>query len=217
MVFSKTCSSQDNRPLLVESFERRWVELYAEKNIQECAKYHNFNQLISILVKIENRLTLFYLANDVIQHSKKKKYDFVESWGTTLQRATPLVRDDKVRHKISRIFKIWEQREVYSEEFISDLNSLLSKNPSKKSSLASNSSGSSPVNSTSSSRNNLTAVLLDDFDDELQLTSTVASIRNCVELENETNKHLKAAVKTAVPDLEKIRNNLKGEEIFALL
>lgn len=43
-------------------------------------------------VKVEQRLTLFYLANDVIQYSKRKNYDFVESWSTSLQKATPLVR-----------------------------------------------------------------------------------------------------------------------------
>ncbi|CAG2059334.1 unnamed protein product [Timema podura] len=43
-------------------------------------------------VKVEHRLTLFYLANDVIQYSKRKNYEFVESWGTALQRATPMVR-----------------------------------------------------------------------------------------------------------------------------
>lgn len=43
-------------------------------------------------VKVEQRLTLFYLANDVIQYSKRKNYEFVESWGTTLQRATTMVR-----------------------------------------------------------------------------------------------------------------------------
>ncbi|XP_035775257.1 uncharacterized protein LOC118457633 isoform X2 [Anopheles albimanus] len=77
-------------------------------------------------VKIESRLTLFYLANDVIQYSKRKNYEFVDSWGTYLQKATTLVRDEKVKHKILRIFKIWEQREVYNEEFLSDLNGLLS-------------------------------------------------------------------------------------------
>lgn len=183
-----------------------------KKNIQEPRNFTILHSQISFfLVKIESRLTLFYLANDVIQHSKKRKYDFVESWGTTLQRATPLVRDDKVRHKISRIFGIWEQREIYSEEFISDLNSLLSKNQSKKSSLASNSSGSSPVNTSFSKSNPPPAAVLDDFDDELQLSTVVANIRSCVELENETNKNLSAAVKFPVPDLEKIRNNLKGE------
>lgn len=43
-------------------------------------------------VKVEQRLVLFYLANDVIQYSKRKNYKFVESWGLNLQKATPLVR-----------------------------------------------------------------------------------------------------------------------------
>ncbi|XP_053620138.1 uncharacterized protein LOC128680769 isoform X2 [Plodia interpunctella] len=83
-------------------------------------------------VKVEQRLVLFYLANDVIQYSKRKNYDFVESWGLNLQKATPLVRDDKVRTKILRIFKIWEQRAVYDEEFLSDLTGLLSAGALKK-------------------------------------------------------------------------------------
>lgn len=49
-------------------------------------------QLMFVAVKVDQRLTLFYLANDVIQYSKRKNYDFVESWGTTLQKATTLVR-----------------------------------------------------------------------------------------------------------------------------
>lgn len=43
-------------------------------------------------VKVEQRVTLFYLANDVIQYSKRRNYEFVESWGTTLQKATTMVR-----------------------------------------------------------------------------------------------------------------------------
>ncbi|EAA12441.4 AGAP007819-PA, partial [Anopheles gambiae str. PEST] len=77
-------------------------------------------------VKIESRLTLFHLANDVIQNSKRKNYEYVDSWGTYLQKATTLVRDEKVKHKILRIFKIWEEREIYNEEFLADLNGLLS-------------------------------------------------------------------------------------------
>ncbi|XP_048004711.1 formin-like protein 3 isoform X2 [Leguminivora glycinivorella] len=83
-------------------------------------------------VKVEQRLTLFYLANDVIQYSKRKNYEFVESWGLNLQKATPLVREEKVRQKILRIFKIWEQRSVYDDEFLSDLTGLLSAGAVKK-------------------------------------------------------------------------------------
>ncbi|KAJ8678406.1 hypothetical protein QAD02_014193, partial [Eretmocerus hayati] len=83
-------------------------------------------------VKVEHRLTLFYLANDVIQYSKRKNFEFVESWGTTLQRATTMVRDEKVKHRILRIFKIWDQRQVYDEEFLADLSGLISAAPKKK-------------------------------------------------------------------------------------
>lgn len=38
-------------------------------------------------------------------------------------------RDEKVKHKILRIFKIWEQRAVYGEEYITDLCGLISVQP----------------------------------------------------------------------------------------
>jgi len=157
-------------------------------------------------VKIEARLTLFYLANDVIQHSKRKSYEFVDSWGTSLQKATTLVRDDKVKEKISRIFNIWEQREIYSEEFIADLNGLLAINSgNKKASVA----------SSISSARSLSPIIaqhqrVEEFEEEFQLSSVVSSVRNCVSLESETDKTLKIVVKTNVPDMEKTRSNLKG-------
>lgn len=43
-------------------------------------------------VRVDHRLVLFYLANDVIQYSKRKRYEFVECWATALQRATTMVR-----------------------------------------------------------------------------------------------------------------------------
>lgn len=44
------------------------------------------------IVRVEHRLTLFYLANDVIQYSKRRRYEFVESWATAIQKATTMVR-----------------------------------------------------------------------------------------------------------------------------
>lgn len=49
-------------------------------------------------VKVEQRLTLFYLANDVVQYSKKKNYEFVESWATNLQKATTMVRYEILKY-----------------------------------------------------------------------------------------------------------------------
>ncbi|KAF9795965.1 hypothetical protein SFRURICE_010062 [Spodoptera frugiperda] len=72
-------------------------------------------------VKVEQRLVLFYLANDVIQYSKRKNYEFVESWGLNLQKATPLVRDDKQTYHLvvsnrRRPYTAALQREIVARE-----------------------------------------------------------------------------------------------------
>lgn len=164
--------------------------------------------LVLFLAKIDSRLTLFYLANDVIQHSKKNNYEFVDSWGTTLQKATTLVRDDKVKEKISRIFNIWETREIYSEDFIADLHGLLAINPVKKTSMSS--SVASIVRTTTPVASHHQTLRSDEVEEEFQLSLVVNSIRSCVALESETDKNLKVVVKTVVPDMEKTRSNLKG-------
>lgn len=78
---------------------------------------------------VEKRLTLFYLANDVIQHAKKKNdMIVVNQWAFAIQKATPHVRTpSSVSAAISRIFKIWEERNIYSKDATADLLALLSK------------------------------------------------------------------------------------------
>lgn len=122
-------------------FEKKLTQLKnSQESINTCCQWclanriHNKKIVTSWLnvlkrVKVEHRLTLFYLANDVIQYSKRKRYEFVESWATALQKATTMVRDDRIKNKILRIFKIWEDRSIYSEEFISDLCGLISVTP----------------------------------------------------------------------------------------
>jgi hypothetical protein len=199
-----------NKHLAHKSIVKCWLNVLkqGEEKPQLDLFLYVKTHLVLFLARIENRLTLFYLANDVIQHSKKKNYEFVSSWGTTLQKATTLVREDKVKEKISRIFKIWEERGIYSEEFIADLHGLLAINPAKKLSVTSITSATSRSpnhHQTQQSRN-------DDMEDEFQLSAVVSSIRNCVSLEEETDKNLKIVVKTHVPDMEKTRSNLKGEK-----
>lgn len=94
----------------------------------ESHKYFNF--LITMYFKgpVEKRLTLFYLSNDVIQHAKKKNdMTVVNQWAFAVQKAVPHVRTpSSVSAAISRIFKIWEERSVYSKDAIADLLALLS-------------------------------------------------------------------------------------------
>ncbi|XP_076267917.1 uncharacterized protein LOC143200984 isoform X3 [Rhynchophorus ferrugineus] len=124
------------------------------------------NSWLNVLkrVKVEQRLILFYLANDVVQYSKRRNYEYVESWGTAIQKATTLVRDDKVKHKILRIFKIWEQRSVYGEEFITDLCGLISVQPA------------GPKN---------------DEPHEFQASYVINKIKTCANLEKDTDLKLK--------------------------
>ncbi|XP_011167717.2 uncharacterized protein LOC105201415 [Solenopsis invicta] len=139
-------------------------------------------------VKVEHRLTLFYLANDVIQYSKRKNFEFVESWGTFLQRATPMVRDEKVKHRILRIFKIWDQRQVYDEEFLADLSGLISAAPKKK----------LEPQSTSQS-------------DEFQAALLISTMRSCSTLEQATDARLRDLRESNIDieSAEELRASLK--------
>ncbi|XP_047383597.1 regulation of nuclear pre-mRNA domain-containing protein 2 isoform X6 [Sciurus carolinensis] len=78
-----------------------------------------------------HRLNLFYLANDVIQNCKRKNaIIFRESFADVLPEAAALVKDPSVSKSIERIFKIWEDRNVYPEEMILALReALTSTNP----------------------------------------------------------------------------------------
>lgn len=86
------------------NFEKRLSGLKdSQESINNCCHWclenrHHHKKIVTswlnVLkrVRVEQRLTLFYLANDVIQYSKRRNYDFVESWSTTLQKATTMVR-----------------------------------------------------------------------------------------------------------------------------
>ncbi|KAL0278276.1 UNVERIFIED_CONTAM: hypothetical protein PYX00_000133 [Menopon gallinae] len=140
-------------------------------------------------VKIEQRLSLFYLANDVIQYSKRKHYQFVESWGTALQKATTLVRDDKVKSRIMRIFKIWDERGVYDEAFIADLCGLLSTNIKKKTETSTDSS-------------------------EFQPSVLIGKIRECKVLEDDTDLRFRKVKENPLEltDADNMRTCLKDRK-----
>lgn len=93
-----------------------------------------------------------------------------------------------MKHKVIRIFNIWEQRGIYNDEFLSDLHDLLSINPTKKQ---------QPV----------------DSDDE-QASILSSNIRNCVRVEKETDKSFKILSKTPLCDTENI-HSLKGKCFFS--
>ncbi|XP_004917648.1 regulation of nuclear pre-mRNA domain-containing protein 2 isoform X2 [Xenopus tropicalis] len=75
-----------------------------------------------------HRLNLFYLANDVIQNCKRKNaIVYREAFAEVLPEAASLVKDASVAKSVERIFKIWEERNVYQEDVIANFRSSLNK------------------------------------------------------------------------------------------
>jgi regulator of Ty1 transposition protein 103 len=65
-----------------------------------------------------------YLANDVIQNSKKKGPEFGKEFGNVLRKAFENMAvpesDEKTRKSIERILQIWEERGVYEPKLIKE-------------------------------------------------------------------------------------------------
>lgn len=71
-----------------------------------------------------------YLANDVIQNSKKKGPEYGKEFGKTLRNAFTHIgetcsNDEKTLGSLGRILKIWEERGVYDEKLIQEYRNAL--------------------------------------------------------------------------------------------
>lgn len=70
------------------------------------------------------KLVFMYLANDVIQNSKKKGPEYGKEFGSVLSKAfkhiSETCKDDKTFNSLDRILSIWEQRGVYDSNAIKD-------------------------------------------------------------------------------------------------
>lgn len=68
----------------------------------------------------ENRkLTFMYLANDVIQNSKKKGPEYGREFGQVLKSAfehmAAIGYDEKTKNSLTRLLTIWGERGMYDE------------------------------------------------------------------------------------------------------
>lgn len=112
-------------------------------------------ELIVILAsKADRRLVLFYLANDVLQNSRKKGKEFSNAFTKILREAMPLLRfvllsgrvvlfpcctfalylnftfiltfsDKNIKGSIQRVIKIWEERKLFESDYLEALRSKL--------------------------------------------------------------------------------------------
>lgn len=68
-------------------------------------------------MKDNRKLMFMYLANDIIQNSKKKGPEFGKEFETVLPKAFEHMRrfDEKTRERLGRLLAIWEERGVYDK------------------------------------------------------------------------------------------------------
>lgn len=98
-----------------------------------CLHYKNHHKRIAQIwlrclqkAKIPHRLTLIYLANDIVQNAKRKNsLSFIEDFKNILKDTIPYLRDDKIRKSVERVFSIWQDRSIYDSKFTSELKSAL--------------------------------------------------------------------------------------------
>jgi regulator of Ty1 transposition protein 103 len=77
----------------------------------------------------KQKLVFMYLANDIIQNSKKKGPEFGKEFGTLLAKAFKHIgescREPKTKNNLDRILSIWEERGVYDNATIKEYYSAL--------------------------------------------------------------------------------------------
>lgn len=88
-----------------------------------------------------------YLANDVIQNSKKKGPEYGKEFSKALKNTfvhigETCANDTKTLESLGRILKIWEDRGVYEQKAIEEYRNSLNRHPAKANSTSSSSHGS---------------------------------------------------------------------------
>lgn len=81
--------------------------------------------------KANRKLTLMYLANDIIQNSKKKGPEYGKEFAKVLKGAfehmSTIEDEEKTKNSLSRLLSIWVDRAVYDELQIAEYRQALCK------------------------------------------------------------------------------------------
>ncbi|XP_077599469.1 regulation of nuclear pre-mRNA domain-containing protein 1A-like [Stigmatopora nigra] len=94
-----------------------------------------FNELVK--VPESRKLTFLYLANDVIQNSKKKGPEFTQDFAPVIVDAFKHVYrecEEGCKKQLGRVLSIWQERGVYDSELLEQLSRVLygDKKPTKR-------------------------------------------------------------------------------------
>ncbi|XP_064398184.1 regulation of nuclear pre-mRNA domain-containing protein 1B-like [Halichondria panicea] len=70
---------------------------------------------------VSRKLTLLYLANDIIQNSRKKGQEYHTHFSKIMPRALQQIaksKDASVLHSVERIISVWEERQIFDPAII---------------------------------------------------------------------------------------------------
>ena len=104
----------------------------------------------SCIVKahLDKKLTFLYLANDVVQNSRKKYPDFSSEFGTVvknvLEHLACLPFEEKTVGSINRLLIIWRERSIFDDNIQTDLGRIWAKKQLESKANASDASSTSP-------------------------------------------------------------------------
>ena len=140
---------------------------------------------------MEQKLALFYLFNDVVQHSKRKNFnELIDRFQTVLKEAIPHLKDEHIAPKVKRVINIWSERGVFNDKFLKELTAILEAGGAKN---------------------------INDIVDSFQPHQVCTQIKIMKALEDDTEYKLKSVSENDNIDLvdfddEKIRQNLKDRQ-----
>ena len=114
---------------------RCWIKVIKKVLLLLVISVLTFN--IRLQVRIEQKLVLFYLVNDIVQHSAKRNYgELLDKFRSGIKEAMPhlkvdsrhfqvgmksyhpFLQEEKIGPKVQRCLDIWEEREVFDSDFI---------------------------------------------------------------------------------------------------
>lgn len=98
-----------------------------------CLHYKNYHKKIAHIwlrclqkARVSHRLTLIYLANDIVQNAKRKNtLSFIDAFKSILKDTIPYLRDDKIKKSVERVFSIWQDRAIFDAKYTNELKALL--------------------------------------------------------------------------------------------
>ena len=126
-----------------ESFEKKLADLNnSQQSIQQLSLWlihhrKHYQKIVSVwqkeLYKTANsrKLTFLYLANDVVQNSRKKAPEFAKGFGHSLRKVldhlSALKLDEKTIKSIGRLLQIWQERNIFEPEVQKKLTAIWAK------------------------------------------------------------------------------------------